>query len=177
MVAAYAAYRKYPRRTVHRRSTQASNVNDEIFAHVVSAFDGVPDTKPVADQLQHLRFLKIGDGILLWFKKLDRSRKLRVYPTTHAQRMEASGQHRLFPGCVLLVVGYLLSQDEKRVCRVSISKPAGHGAKPAWYIDFDINKATTIAQIAGGRQGDASPRRPRITIKQGARQIRMTDLS
>src|SRR5258708_6661062 len=110
VVEAYDDYRKkYPHRTLHRRGTRANIVNDEILAKVIERFDDRPETKFVEDRSRGLRFLRVSDRLLLWFKKTNRQRMTRNYPTSHAQKLETSGQTRLFPGFAVLVVGYLLN--------------------------------------------------------------------
>ncbi len=169
----YERYRKYPHRTLHRRSTRANIVNDEIIARVIEEFDGVPETKLVELRSRGLRFLRIGDRLLLWFKKTDRQRKIRIYPTLPAQRLEEGGQIRLFPGLSVLVVGYLLNHDETKVIRVSVAKSRGHRQKPEWYIDLEPMESNveTLTPSASNSQSH----RPRVVIKKGAVQLKLAE--
>lgn len=137
VVDAYQRYRKYPRRTIHRRATRAGVVNDEIIAGVIESFHDIPNAYPVEIRRKNLRFLKVGDDVLLWFKKTDRRHRPSIYPTDHAVSLEAGGQISMFPDCTILVVGYLLNRDETKVVRVSIAKPAGRRRLPEWCIDIE----------------------------------------
>ena len=117
----YERYRKYPHRALHRRSTRANIVNDEIISMAVEEFDSVPEVKLVEIRSRGLRLLRVKDRVLLWFKKMDRNRKIRIYPTDPAVRLESKAQLRLFPGLSVLTVGYLLNHDETKVVRVTIA--------------------------------------------------------
>jgi hypothetical protein len=174
VVEGYRKYRKYPGRTIHHRRTRATIVNDEILACIIAEFDGVPETKLVEIRAKNLRFLKVGDRVLLWFKKIDRLRRPRVYPTLHAQQLEAGGQLSFFPDCTILVVGYLLNLDETKVVRVSISKPAGLGLRPEWFIDLqsDEDKFTVFRPEQSSQ--DAAPR-VRVIVKKGAVQDKLLE--
>lgn len=165
----YDRYRKYPHRLLHRRSTRANIVNDEVVARVVEEFDGIPETKLIDLRSRGLRLLRVQDRILLWFKKTDRQRRIRIYPTVPAQQLESQGQIRLFPGLNILVVGYLLNRDETRVIRVSISKPKGHGLKPEWYIDLEPRENDNLLLMPS--DSGPQPTRPRIVVKKGAVQL------
>jgi hypothetical protein len=135
----YEAYRKYPDRTLHRKTTRANIVNDLILAKAIQEFDEVPRVKLVEERRINLRLLKIEDNILLWFKKMDSQHNCQIFPTEHAKLLQA-GQLSLFPGADVLVVGYLLNPEETRVSRVSIAKPAGIGKSPEWFIDLYANE-------------------------------------
>ena len=164
VVTAFQRYRKYPRRTVHRRATRATVVNDEIFAGVIESFVDVPDTKPVDIRRKNLRFLKVGDRALLWFKKTDRKHRPSIYPTEHAVHLEAGGQMSLFPDCTVLIVGYLLNRDETKVARVSISRPAGRGMRPEWCIDLEPAEDATLKVMPREAAAD-NGRRFKIVVK------------
>ena len=165
VVTGYRKYRKYPSRTIHLRRTRANIVNDEILAAIIQEFHGVPDTRPVEIRKKNLRFMLVAERVLLWFKKTDRLRRPKVYPTEHAKQMERGGQLNIFPDCQILVVGYLLNQDETKVIRVSISKPAGRGSRPEWYIDLEPSENEGLAVIEPGHPGT---NRPRVIVKPGA---------
>jgi hypothetical protein len=169
VVDGYERYRKYPHRPLHRRSTRANIVNDEIIARIIEEFDGVPETKLVDLRSRGLRLLRVEDRILLWFKKTDRQRRIRIYPTLPAQQLESRGQIRLLPGLNILVVGYLLNGDETKVIRVSISKPKGHGLRPEWYIDLEPGENNNLVLMPS----DSGPQtnRPRVLVKRGAVQL------
>lgn len=169
VVNAWRRYRKYPSRTIHRRSTRATIVNDEIIAAIIAEFHEVGDTKPVEIRKKNLRFLMVGERILLWFKKTDRMRRLRIYPTLHAQHMEKGGQLSFFPNQEILVVGYLLNRDETKVIRVSICKPSGIGMRPEWFIDLEPGDEQSIAVI-DPKTKPGAPGRPRVSVKPGALQ-------
>jgi hypothetical protein len=173
VVDGYERYRKYPHRPLHRRSTRANIVNDEIIARVIEEFDGVPDTKLVELRIRGLRFLRISDRVLLWFKKTDRQRRIRIYPTLPAQRLEAQGQIRLLPGLSVLVVGYLLNQEETKVTRVTIAKPNGHAKKPEWYFDLEPRESNLTTLEAPG--SSEQPIRPRVIVKKGDVQLKLVD--
>ena len=66
--AGYQRYRKYPGRSIHRSSTRANAVNDEIIAKAIEVFDGDQTVRRVEDRRKNLRFLAVGEKILLWFK-------------------------------------------------------------------------------------------------------------
>ena len=173
VVDAYERYRKYPHRPLHRRSTRANIVNGEIIARVIEEFDGVPEVKLVELRARGLRFLRVSDRILLWFKKTDRQRKIRIYPTLPATRLESHGQIRLFPGLGVLVVGYLLNRDETKIVRVSIAKMGGHGKKPEWYIDLEPAENNLI--VLQHSESSSQSKRPRVTVKKGALQFKLAD--
>lgn len=136
---AFDAYRKYPDKTLHRRSTRANIVNDLIFAKAIQEFDDIPRVKPVERRHINLRLLKVGDDILLWFKKMNAGRACENVATRHAALLQA-GQTLLFPDAEVLVVGYLLNPEETKVSRVSITKPTGLHKPPEWYIDLYANE-------------------------------------
>ena len=172
VVDGYERYRKYPHRPIHRRSTRANIVNDEIIARVIEEFDGVPDVKLVELRARGLRFLRISDRVLLWFKKTDRQRKIRIYPTRPAQRLESHGQLRLLPGLDVLVIGYLLNHDETKVIRVSIAKMGGHRQKPEWYIDLEPAESNVMV-LQHSANGQTS--RPRVIVKRGMAQLPLAE--
>jgi hypothetical protein len=130
-----AKYKDYPRRTVHRKTTKANVVCDEILACVVSEFDEVPGTKLLEDKKSGLRVFAIGEEIGLWFKKIDAKRRIKNIPTKHAQALHAGVQLELFSRRTILVVGYLPSEDGKRVRRISIFKPGVR--RLDWFIDLE----------------------------------------
>ncbi len=135
----YEGYRKYPDKTLHRRSTRANIVNDLILARAIQEFDEVSRVKLIERRKINLRLLKVGDDILLWFKKMDAQRNCMIFPTDHAKLLQA-GQMTMFPKADVLIVGYLLNPEETRVSRVSITKPAGLGKSPEWFIDLYANE-------------------------------------
>jgi hypothetical protein len=131
----YAKYKDYPRRTVHRKTTKANVVCDEILACVISEFDEVPGTKLIEDKKSGLRVFAIGDDIGLWFKKVDVNRRLRNVPTKQALALQSGAQLELFAKRWIIAVGYLPSDDGKRIRRISIFKPGRR--KPEWFIDLE----------------------------------------
>lgn len=151
---AYETYRTYPHRSVHRRTTAANVVNDEIWAAVIRTFDGVSGVKVVPHD--QLRFLGIEDergevDILLWFKKVNSRRIPRIYPTTRARRIMSGRNLELFDRATILVVGYFLNRDLTKVKRVSISEPFTR--KPGWFIDLDLPEAMDdgVVSIQSGK--------------------------
>jgi hypothetical protein len=147
----FQAYRTlYPNQTRHRLSTRASIVSDEMVALAVQAFDGRNDICLREITRLNLRLLKYGDGLLLWFKKLDGSRLCSTFPTKHSKEEMHYGQESLFPDATILIVGYLLNKEQTKVSRVSILKPAGYKQLPHWYIDLE--RAENILNFPGASQ-------------------------
>jgi hypothetical protein len=164
VVAAYRKYRKYPGRTIHRRTTRASIVNDEILAAVIQDFHEDVGTKPILVRGKNLRFMQVEDRILLWFKKMDGAHRPKIYPTDHAKELQSGRQSTLFPDCTILIVGYLLNPDETDVVRISICKPAGRGLKPEWFIDLEPTEETNLTVMPRSAASDSKPRF-RIVVK------------
>jgi hypothetical protein len=108
--------------------------------------------------------MRVGDRILLWFKKTDRHHRPRIYPTNHALHLERGGQLSLFPDCTILIVGYLLNQDETKVARVSISRPAGRGLRPEWCIDLEPAVDANLKVMSREHSADDN-RRFKIVVK------------
>jgi len=172
VVAGYRRYRRYPNRTIHRRSTRANIVNDEILSAVIQEFHDDPTVKPVMIRSKNLRFMQVDDRVLLWFKKIDRQRNPAIYPTEHAIALQ-SGQQSMFPDYTVLIVGYLLNRDETDVVRVSISKPNGRSRRPAWFIDLEPSRERKLSVVSKtDGTGDDKPRF-RIVVKHGAVQNKL----
>jgi hypothetical protein len=131
----FGKYKDYPRRTVHRKTTKANVVCDEIIACVISEFDEVPGTRLLEDRRSGLRVFAIGDDIGLWFKKIDVKRRLQNVPTKQALALQSGAQLELFPNRTIIAVGYLPSDDGKRIRLISIFKPGRR--KPEWFIDLE----------------------------------------
>jgi hypothetical protein len=129
-------------------------VNDEILSAVIGAFHDDPSVRLKEIREKNLRFMLVDDRVLLWFKKMDAQHKPRIYPTKHARNLESGGQLSMFPDCTILIVGYLLNQEETEVVRVSICKPAGRGSKPEWIIDLQVREDPKIAVMRHGTAGD-----------------------
>ena len=134
IVTGYGHYRRYPAKADHRSTTKANVVSDEIWAEAVREFDGVPGVRPLILRRNQLRFLAVEDRVLLWFKKVDRHRRPRNFPTKQAERMHAGENLSLFPDVEILVIGYLPDREEMRIARISISKPRKF--HPDWFIDL-----------------------------------------
>jgi hypothetical protein len=135
----FKEYLKYPSRSLHTKRTRANIVHDEILAKAIGEFDEVPNVKLIDKPRMNLQLLKVGDDLLLWFKKMDAQRRCQLVLTEHAKLLQA-GQIPMFPNADILVVGYLLNPEETRVDRVSIGKPAGVGKVPEWFIDLYANE-------------------------------------
>lgn len=139
-----------------RPTTAANNINDLIFAELVSKFDGIPGIEVVEQRRTNLRFLKFDNPrspICLWLKKTDRGHHSSCYPTAHALRME-SGQSSLFPDATILTLGHYPKFDLSAIQRVSITPPCGRrSAKPTWYINIAEGPARISAGVSpAGRQ-------------------------
>jgi len=134
VVAGYGRYRRYPAKGDHRSTTKANVINDEIYAEAVREFDGVPGVRPYPSPRRRLRFILVDDRVLLWFKKVDRSRCPHNVKTDQSREMHAGRNLSLFPDAEILVVGYLPDREGMKVSRISISKP--RIARPEWYIDL-----------------------------------------
>ena len=171
VVAAYRKYGKYPGRTIHRRTTRANIVNDEILAAVIGDFHEDEAVCLKLIRKKNLRFMQVEDRILLWFKKMDRQRRPAIYPTDHAMHLESGGQMSMFPDCTILIVGYLLNRDETDVVLVSIIKPAGRGSRPEWYIDLQPVEEPKLA-VMRKATSDSKPRF-RVVVKKGATQDKL----
>ena len=148
---AYAQYRQYPDLHVHRSGTRASLVNDLIFERLIREFDGVPGVKPLVLR-DGMRLLSLSERISLWFKKVDIHRESKNYPTKQA-RSRNRGQSNLYgeEGQIVLA-GYLLSDDETAVKRLSFSPP--NRVRPRWW--FEVGEPPVIASMA-----------PRVTQNKG----------
>jgi hypothetical protein len=173
VVAAYRKYRKYPGRPLHRRTTRANIVNDEILAAVIEGFHDDAAVRQVMIRKKNLRFMQVEDRVLLWFKKMDRQRKPTIFPTEHARHLESGGQLSMFPNCVILIVGYLLNRDETDVIRVSISKPAGRGSRPEWFIDLEPMEEPKLTVIRKDKHSTEDKPRFRVVAKKGETQDRL----
>jgi hypothetical protein len=173
VVSAYRKYRKYPGRTIHRRTTRANIVNDEILAAVIGDFHDDPSIRLVLIRKKNLRFMQVDERVLLWFKKMDYQHKPKIYPTEHARHLEAGGQISMFPDCTILIVGYLLNRDETDIIRVSISKPAGRGLRPDWFIDLEPTEETNLAVMPKHKSGSLDMPRFRVVAKKGATQDKL----
>jgi hypothetical protein len=173
VVAAYRKYRKYPGRTIHRRTTRANIVNDEILAAVIGDFHDDAEIRLVLIRKKNLRFMQVEDRILLWFKKMDRQHKPKIYPTPHARHLESGGQVSMFPDCTILIVGYLLNRDETDVIRVSISKPAGRGSRPEWFIDLEPTEEAKLTVVRKEKDSAEPEPRFRVVAKKGATQDKL----
>lgn len=157
----YAEFlRSHVRRGIMRPSTQASAINDEVFAKVVQEFDGVPGFRVVESPKDGLRFLAVGELILLWFKKIDSRRMVRIYPTNHAQSLQAA-QTSLFPDRAVLIVGFKTNSERSAISLLSIIKPNGK-LKPHWYIDLQLKQPAKMP-VSPTQQS----KKPRVKVKLG----------
>src|ERR1035441_9393064 len=89
VVNGYRRYKRYPSRAIHRRTTRANIVNDEILAAVIGDFHDDPGVCLRQIRSKNLRFMQVEESILLWFKKMDHSRRPAIFPTTHARHLES----------------------------------------------------------------------------------------
>jgi hypothetical protein len=164
IVKSFGTYRtRYPHRPIHRRTTAANVICDEVWAEIVSAFD---DYAPMIRPIEHrygLRLLgisgKTGEiDILLWFKKVDGNRNPSNYRTPTAARRLAGDTLEMFEQATLLVVGYRLNRDETRVISISITRPSV--GRPEWYIELELPEGLeNIVQIARGSETAAPGKR------------------
>jgi hypothetical protein len=162
-------WRKYPNRPKHLARTRANIVHDLMMDKAINRFDR-PRCRVVERRNQTERFLVLDERVALWFKKLDRSRVPRNYPTEQALK-RSKGQLHLFgehEDLELLVVGYALNREQTAVTRVSITKPNGR-ARPSWFIDLD-EPTSGIRSLPNPSPQDEGPRRQRIVIKKGPEQ-------
>jgi hypothetical protein len=161
---AYKRYRdEYPDILLHRKSTRANIISDLVFANVVSAFDEVPGTSIVNDEVHQLRFLSLSDSVTLWFKKLDDNRESSNVRTQQAREMNR-GQLNLFGEAYIIIAGYQLNEDESAIRLVSFSPP--NLVRPRWFIDVE-----EVSQpIVMGRPL-STQRRTRLRINKGPEQI------
>jgi hypothetical protein len=164
IVKSFETYRtRYPHRPIHRRTTAASVICDEIWAEIVNAFDeDAPRVRPI-QQAYGLRLLGVqgpsGETeILLWFKKVDGHRNPRSYPTKLASERLAGKNLEMFSRATVLIVGYCLNRDETRILSVSISRPAK--GRPEWYIDLELPETPhNVVQISGSESTSTSSKR------------------
>ena len=167
VVKSFQTYRtRYPHRPIHRRTTAANVICDEIWAEIVGAFDeDAPRVHPV-EQKYGLRLLGVqgrsGETeILLWFKKVDGKRNPKNYPTDRAKKRLAGENIEMFAEATILVVGYRLNRDETRVLSVSISRPSK--GRPEWYIDLELpGDATNVVKIA--QESDSGQPSRRVVV-------------
>lgn len=169
VVKSFYTYRtRYPHRPIHRRTTVANVMCDEIWAEIVGEFDGDrPMVRPV-EQKYGLRLLGIQNQrgeieILLWFKKVNTQRNPRSYPTDRAKNRLSGGSEEMFKKATVLVVGYQLNRDETRIRRVSISRPSL--GKPEWYIDLEISEESTNMVKMTKEQAETAQQGRRVVVK------------
>jgi hypothetical protein len=162
VVRGFEVYRKkYPHRPIHRRTTSANVICDEIWAEVVNVFcDDAPRVKPI---MQHhgLRLLGIQGTtaeteILLWFKKVDRSRRPHSLPTERSKKMLRGDTLEMFESATTLVVGYHLNREENRIRTVSISRLLD--SKIEWSFELDLPDDGNLVQLP-----ETSPQAPSAT--------------
>jgi len=165
-VKSFEVYRtRYPHRPIHRRTTTANVLCDEVWADIVNAFvDDEPQVRPILHP-HGLRLLGIQGPsgeieILLWFKKV-RGTKPRCYPTASARNRLSGGNFEMFKRATVLVVGYQLNREETRIIRVSIFPPSM--GTPEWIIDLNIDAAGAVATMPGGVP--QRPARPRVVVR------------
>lgn len=158
-------YRKnYPDLHIHRKSTRANILNDLIFARVISAFDDVPDTRPI-HQPNQLRYLSLSDRTTLWFKKLDDKKETSNFQTDEAIKRDG-GQSNLFKEAQLVVAGYTLNDDETAIKFVSFSPP--NLVSPRWFID--VVSVVKPIQMKGP-QPIKTDTKVRLQVTRGAKQF------
>lgn len=177
VVKSFETYRtRYPHRPIHRKTTAANVICDEVWAEIINCFaEDSPRIRPI-ERPYGLRLLGVqgpsGETeILLWFKKVNGQRKAGGYLTKTARNRLNGGNVEMFEEATVLVVGYQLSHDETKVLRVSLSKPAR--GKPEWYIDlelpsFDDKKIVKMGSEAGPATA------PRVVVKR-VRQLKLAE--
>jgi hypothetical protein len=139
---------------------------DEIWAEIVNAFDeDYPRVRPI-EQQGGLRLLGIAGTsgeieILLWFKKVDRQRRPKSYPTSRAKRMLKGENLEMFKKATTLIVGYNLNHEQNRIVSVSIVKMLSNRAD--WFIDLELPEtARNLIEISDSSQG---PTESRVVVK------------
>jgi hypothetical protein len=158
---------EYPDQTIHRRATRANLINDLVFAQIVTEFDEQTDCRILEDRKRNLRFLVIGERVMLWFKKVDQRRQPSNYLTSHARRLLSGKQLTIFPQASVILVGYLLNSEESQVRRVSFSPPSLF--RPKWFFDVEAEEQPAAMAMPGPRIVE----RPttRIRVVRGAKQM------
>jgi hypothetical protein len=160
----FTHYREnYPDQEIHRKTTRACNVNDIIFAKVIAAFDEVPGAH-IIDNPNQPRVLSLSSRVSLWFKKLDDNRLTANYPTEEALKRDG-GQSNLFEEAEIIVAGYMLSDDESAVKRITFSPPKF--VQPRWFID--VEAVAQPIQMKGPQR--AAPSKVRLKVIVGPNQI------
>lgn len=135
--------RTYPNQTVHGKLARAVITNDLIFRNVVQEFDEVPGIMPIVREPEHMRFLSMEGGVLLWFKKVDELRQTANFPTPQAV-LRNSGQAEMFGKQEILVAGYRLNREENGVDSITFCPP--NDVSPRWW--FDIVGQTKVIEMS-----------------------------
>jgi hypothetical protein len=126
-------------------------------------FDGVSGVRIFDSKSKHLTYLEFQEKVIVLFKKLDRGRSPRSYPTKHARRLlegtlDLPG---IKPRATLVIVGYTLNLAETAVLRVSIVKPKGTKI-PEWFIDLEEPESTALTMPDLSQKEQVPTRRIRV---------------
>jgi hypothetical protein len=164
-------YRNMPDITVLRPSTAASVRNDLIFGRLIAELDDFPECRVIEDHKINLRLFAISDDVLLWLKKVNPERHGTNYPTTHNLSMLAGKQIDLLPRAAIVVVGYLLDQDEASVRRLSFAPPCPRNSRPKWF--FDIMRRQDVSEMPGRIGLVGGNKKSRLIVIRGDKQIEL----
>ena len=173
VVRSFEVYRsRYPHRPIHRRTTSANVMCDEIWAASINTFcDDAPRVKPI-EQHHGLRLLGIqgptGETeILLWFKKVDSGRRPRSLPTARSKKMLKGENLEMFKRATTLVVGYHLNREENRIQSISITRLLD--GRPDWYFDLDLPDApSNLVELP--EKSPQAPSSTRVVVKRVGQQ-------
>jgi|SRR6185437_5373172 len=173
VVRGFEIYRtRYPHRPIHRRTTSANVMCDEIWAAIINTFcDDAPQVKPI-EQPHGLRLLGIqgptGETeILLWFKKVDSGRRPRSLLTGRSQKMLKGENLEMFKSATTLVVGHHLNREENRILSISITRLLM--GKADWYFDLELPDApSNLMQLP--EKSPQAPSSTRVVVKRVGQQ-------